>query len=213
MNEESSTRERRHQRTRDAILTTARRIVHEKGPDGLSMREIARRIDYSPAGLYEYFGSKEEIIGELCAEGFRRLTAHLLLPDPALPSLEYLLQQGLNYVAFARANADFFLLMFTTAPLFAPQGFVLGDAEVDSLEAVLLQSPAFLALFDGVVRAVREGALRDQPERPPFALAMTLWHAVHGAAMLEITVGHDLPSHQLTIEGTLRTVIAGMRVV
>ena len=51
-------------RTQQAILDAARAIIHEQGPDKLSMRAIADRIDYSPAGLYEYYGSKEEIIAE-----------------------------------------------------------------------------------------------------------------------------------------------------
>ena len=80
-----SPRAKRHQRTRDAILEAARHIVHEDGIGGLSMREIARRIEYSPAGLYEYFGSKEEIIDAICEEGFRRLT--MQAPEPNLRRL------------------------------------------------------------------------------------------------------------------------------
>lgn len=50
-------RERRAQRTRDAILEAARGIISKKGVEALSIRSIADAIDYSPAGLYEYFGS------------------------------------------------------------------------------------------------------------------------------------------------------------
>ncbi|NJN55580.1 MAG: helix-turn-helix transcriptional regulator, partial [Anaerolineae bacterium] len=58
--DELTPRERRHLRTKDAILDAARLIIKEQGADALSIRAIAEQIDYSPAGLYEYFGSKEE---------------------------------------------------------------------------------------------------------------------------------------------------------
>ena len=110
---ESSPRERRHEKTRQAILDAARKIIATEGTEALSMRAIAQRIDYSPAGLYEYFDSKEEIIGAVCAQGHRRLTEYMQRADPDLPPGELLLQLGLAYVDFAVRNPDFFLLMFT----------------------------------------------------------------------------------------------------
>jgi AcrR family transcriptional regulator len=56
MMDELTPRQRRHLRTKDAILDAARQIIAEEGADNLSMRGIAERIDYSAAGLYEYFG-------------------------------------------------------------------------------------------------------------------------------------------------------------
>jgi AcrR family transcriptional regulator len=44
-------------------------IIREEGPDALSMRNLAERIDYSAAGIYEYFSSKEEIIAAACELG------------------------------------------------------------------------------------------------------------------------------------------------
>ena len=69
------TRTRRQERTRRAILDSALAIVAESGPDALSMRAIADRIDYSAAGLYEYFGSKEEILNAVREEGMAQLGA------------------------------------------------------------------------------------------------------------------------------------------
>ncbi len=66
---------RRHVRTKQAILDAALEIVIQNGPAALSMRSLAERIDYSPAGLYEYFSSKEEIISAVCDEGQRMLYA------------------------------------------------------------------------------------------------------------------------------------------
>ncbi|MCB0105373.1 MAG: TetR family transcriptional regulator, partial [Caldilineaceae bacterium] len=50
MDETLTPRERRALRTREAILDAARKIISKDGVDGLSMRNIADAIDYSPAG-------------------------------------------------------------------------------------------------------------------------------------------------------------------
>ena len=63
MTEALTPRQRRHLRTKDAILDAARQIIATEGAEKLSMRAIAKRIDYSPAGLYEYFGSKDVLTG------------------------------------------------------------------------------------------------------------------------------------------------------
>jgi len=87
---ESATRQRRHEKTRRAILDAAGRIVARKGIQDLSMREIARQIDYSPAGLYEYFEGKEEIVQALCAEGHQQLSAYIRQVNEDLSPADYL---------------------------------------------------------------------------------------------------------------------------
>jgi AcrR family transcriptional regulator len=47
--EELTPRQRRAMNTRQSILDAAREIISERGVYGLSLREVARRIDYSPA--------------------------------------------------------------------------------------------------------------------------------------------------------------------
>ena len=44
---------------RDSILTAARRLFAEKGFHGVSIDEIARKVDVSPALLYRHFKSKQ----------------------------------------------------------------------------------------------------------------------------------------------------------
>ncbi len=86
----SQTRQRRHVRTKQAILDAALEIVIQDGPAALSMRALAERIDYSPAGLYEYFGSKEEIIAAVCDEGQRMLYEAMDRVNGGLPPVERL---------------------------------------------------------------------------------------------------------------------------
>lgn len=57
------------------ILTAAREVFEERGLDGASMREIAKRAGYTPGALYSYFDAKEEIYAALLAESLERLNA------------------------------------------------------------------------------------------------------------------------------------------
>jgi AcrR family transcriptional regulator len=181
---ELSPRERRQQRTYDAILEAARHIISEQGIDALSMRAIANRIDYSPAGLYEYFGSKEEIIAAICQQGHRRLTAYMSVVDKQLPFADYLLGIGMAYVEFAVQNPDFFLLMFTSVPASANAPL---SVETWLAHGALEEGSSFGLLLECIERGVAEGVLRIRPEQGIFEMAFAAWAIVHGIAMLRIT--------------------------
>ena len=56
---------------RQAILDAARDLFVTEGYRTVSMRKIAERIEYSPAAIYGYFASKDEIFFALVEEGFR----------------------------------------------------------------------------------------------------------------------------------------------
>lgn len=67
----------RHDRERQAItasiLNAARELFIAEGYQSASIRKIAERIEYSPAAIYSYFASKDDIFLALAAEGFHRL--------------------------------------------------------------------------------------------------------------------------------------------
>src|ERR1700742_2585026 len=71
----------RHERDREAvsraILDAARELFVAEGFQHVSIRKIAERIEYSPAAIYGYFPSKDDIFFALAEEGLH------LLGDPA----------------------------------------------------------------------------------------------------------------------------------
>src|SRR5205823_8500639 len=110
----------RHERDREAvrraILDAARELFVAEGFRNVSIRKIAERIEYSPAAIYSYFSSKDDIFFALAEEGFR------LLGHPAnegrreqLESLDPL--QRIRAVfwrvyEFSRQHPEYFALMF-----------------------------------------------------------------------------------------------------
>lgn len=192
--EDLTPRERRHQRTKEAILTAARQIINEEGLHALSMRAIAQRIDYSPAGLYEYFANKEEIVEQVVQIGHSRLCEYMERVDKTLPPAAYLTQLGHAYIAFAVANPDYFLLMFTTMPS-------AGETSPPNFEAMIgwlehhAQEPkdAFSLLLFGVQRAILAQVFTVPPTVSTLEVAYSHWAIVHGLAMLRITTMRPYP--------------------
>lgn len=108
----------RHERDREAvrraILDAARDLFVSQGYQNVSIRKIAERIEYSPAALYSYFPSKDDIFYALAEEGFR-----LLYGDRAsytaldsLPPLERIRAIFRRLYRYSVEHPEYFALMF-----------------------------------------------------------------------------------------------------
>ena len=207
--EELSTRERRHQRTHQAILDAARQIIAEKGVDNLSMRAIAKKIDYSPAGLYEYFGSKDEIIAAVCDEGNNRLVEYMGSVDPTLDINDYMLAIGQAYIDFAVRNPDHFTLMFNS-----PSGPRSTPHDPDAVMAQMAdEGSSFGILLRAIQRGIDEGVFKPKPGYGTLEMAHTAWAMVHGMATLRIgsLKGMPLDFDAIEREGRVRIGMALMQ--
>jgi len=107
----------RQQRDRDriqqAILTAARDLFITDGYRNVSMRKIADRIEYSPAAIYSYFPSKDDIFFALAEEGFRLLAQRLQdAIDKGSDPLGRLRRGLWAFYEFSKTNPEYFELMF-----------------------------------------------------------------------------------------------------
>ncbi|MFH1619697.1 MAG: TetR/AcrR family transcriptional regulator [bacterium] len=59
--------------TRARIIETTLRLISEKGPDAVSMRELSQKLGFTKPVLYYYFKNKEELIRAAFTEGTRDL--------------------------------------------------------------------------------------------------------------------------------------------
>lgn len=104
---------RQKEETRANIIKAAREIVKDEGWQGLSMRKIADKIEYTAPIIYEYFSNKEAILQELTCKGFCLLTKDLeeakkQVTGPA----EQLEAMWLAYWNFAHTNREMYQLMY-----------------------------------------------------------------------------------------------------
>jgi AcrR family transcriptional regulator len=181
-------RKRRRARTRQEILDAALELLHDKGPNELSLREIARRADYSPAGLYEYFENKEEIIIAVCAEGDRRLRAMLKAVPDTLPPDEYLIELGLAYIRYAKENEEHFMLNFSGFDVFRL------DQPVP-IKAILESDNTFNILIEAVTNAIDAGVIQARPDFGLLEIAYGLFGLAHGLAVLQLNNMKDIEFH------------------
>lgn len=172
-----SRRERNRQEMREDILDAARRLVTDTGIRALSMRGIAREIDYSPAAIYEYFPSKAHLQAALFFQGREGLAGRVrdavaALPADA-PAIARVRAAGLAYRAHALENAELYRLTFNN-----PEG----ELEPKS-EAGFEEDEGFRLLVDLMRTGIDNGELAAAD---PLHAALLAWSVVHGFVMLEI---------------------------
>jgi len=104
--------DREKQAVHESILTAARDLFVADGYPHVSIRKIAERIEYSPAAIYSYFPSKDDIFFALAAEGFARLDDAIRAvpshPDPIVD----LRSTWWAFYQFSKDQPEFFHLMF-----------------------------------------------------------------------------------------------------
>ena len=103
--------EREREALARAILDAARELFVAEGYGNVSIRKIAEKIEYSPAAIYGYFPSKDDIFLALAEEGFRILFAHTTVPSPSDP-IEGIRSGFLRLYEFSRVHPEYFALMF-----------------------------------------------------------------------------------------------------
>src|SRR5438309_3022544 len=110
----------RQERDREAvhrsILDAARELFVSEGYRNVSIRKIAEKIEYSPAALYGYFPSKDDIFYSLADEGFRLLhdgdSSELTSQFAALEPLDRIKAIFWRLYEFSRQHPQYFELMF-----------------------------------------------------------------------------------------------------
>src|SRR5262252_5967333 len=109
--------ERDREAVRRGILDAARDLFVSEGYRNVSIRKIAERIEYSPAAIYSYFPSKDDIFFALAEEGFRLLYntedgAALARELSDVAPLDRVRSIFRKLYAFSRKHPQYFELMF-----------------------------------------------------------------------------------------------------
>lgn len=113
---QSLTRADRQQQARDlmrrAILDAALELFVADGYAQVSMRNIAAKVGYSPAAIYSYFASKDDIFHALAEEGFRLLGASATTDAPSADPLDEIRIAPWRLYEFSKRQPQYFALVF-----------------------------------------------------------------------------------------------------
>lgn len=103
-----------HGQLREALASSGRALLEEKGIRGFTLRECARRAGVSHAAPAYHFASIDDLLAELAVQGFNELAAAMTAEvSRADASTSHLVAQGVGYMAFAAGNPALFQLMFS----------------------------------------------------------------------------------------------------
>ncbi len=159
---------------RELVIHSANQIVAESGLAGVSAREIARRIGYSPGTLYNLFDSLDDLILEVEALLLDSLDRRLSeLPEKGTAD-ERLIRLAHAYVSFSRENSKLWTLI-VQHPI--PQRSNVPAWYSERLERLVGRIEAALS---------NQGPLDNHPEACKRS-ARVIWAGLHGLTTLSTT--------------------------
>jgi len=172
---------------KEACVQAAREVIAEQGVEGLSLRDVARKLGISHQAPYRHFESRDHLLAEIMRRCFVDFADHLdhraggVSPDEDLGSM------GHAYLDYAQEKPLEYRLMFGT-PWPEPA-----------------QHPELIAnavhAFDILRNSLRE-TQGDTPEQQARADldALFIWSALHGMASIS---NADVMRHLVLAPGVI----------
>ena len=137
-------RQRQKKELRGGILGAAREIASAEGWQAVTIRKTAALIEYSPPVIYEYFGSKEEILLEVMRMGYaEQLRAVEAAAEAADGPEEALLAMGRAWLDSAFRSPDLYQVMYGlggvpfSATETRKEGEKIGSVMGEAIEGIL----------------------------------------------------------------------------
>ena len=159
-----------HGALRPALLKAAESVLADRGIDGFSLRETARRAGVSPAAPAHHFGDTRGLLTALATEAFQKFGDALEAGDPGGDRTQRIRAQGRSYVRFALAEPAKFDLMWR---------YTLIDRENPEYREA---SARAFTILDSLIRGPHATEHDDISAAPSIAC----WSIVHGFARLAL---------------------------
>src|SRR3954451_16858431 len=156
--------------TRESLLEAALRLLEERGPGALRVRDLSEAVGKSTMGVYTHFGSKQGLLEQLYLHGFSLLEDRLTTVPSAGNDEQEILAFALAYREFALENEALYGPMFERGtPDFVPSD----DSRM-----------AGLTTFEMLAERIAAW----QPDlADPAPKAHLVWAAMHGLVSIELT--------------------------
>ena len=163
-----------HGNLRAALVDAGAELARASGPDGVVLREVARRTGVSHNAAYRHFADRDELLAEIASlaaaqleQAMQRRLDGVRETDPAQRARARLRETGRAYVEFALSEPGLFTVAF--CPIETDDPSSMPDAAPYLLLGQVLDE---LVEAGAVSPAGREGA------------DVACWAAVHGLSVL-----------------------------
>jgi AcrR family transcriptional regulator len=171
-------KERDKQEMRERILDVATQMFLEDGYEKTSIRNIAEKIEYSPATIYLYFKDKDELFFAIHEIGFGKLLTAMQKCNSIKNPLKRLREMGAVYIDFALQNPEYYDLMFI---LRAPMNAIKEKHAEEQCWQCGMNT--FGLLMNTVNECIEQKAITVTN---PMIAGMLTWSTVHGLVSLHI---------------------------
>ena len=174
-----------HGDLRRQLIAAAEELILERGVDGFTLREAARRAGVSPAAPSHHFGDAEGLLAEVAYLGFREFGDALEAADKRGGGDPHsrLYEQGLAYVEFALRNPARFELMFRH-----------GKVDFSKHPALAAAGDRSFQILEDAIRAAT-ATPRGAPLSPDTSgYLMAIWSIAHGFSHLALGGELDNPA-------------------
>ena len=170
----ATTKPYHHGNLRAALVDAGAELARASGPDGVVLREVARRTGVSHNAAYRHFADRDELLAEIASlaaaqleQAMQRRLDGVRETDPAQRARARLRETGRAYVEFALSEPGLFTVAF--CPIETDDPSSMPDAAPYLLLGQVLDE---LVEAGAVSAAGREGA------------DVACWAAVHGLSVL-----------------------------
>ena len=178
----------------EALINEGSKLLAEKGIDGFSMREVARRAGVAVAAPSHHFGNAKGLLTAIAAEGFGKLADQMeLAAATSRDSEDKVVAMCQAYRAMGLSHPGYAAIMFRLE--------LLDESDQRFRE------PSLRA-FGLFAEALKQAASPSVDAVKISYAARMLWATMHGLVALDIM--EDREAEEL-IRFSVSTVLAGMR--
>ena len=158
---------------RERLCDVAERLFAEKGPDAVTMRQLAAELGVSPMTPYRYFTDKEDILAAVRTNGFNRFA----------DALERAYAAGHGVRAKGAAVGEAYITFAFEHPQAYKAMFDLNQPHEENYPDLVEAAHRARATQTAYVKdLIAEGILSGDPEE----IGRMFWAAAHGAVGLEL---------------------------
>ncbi len=156
------------------ILRATADLVELKGPDGVTMREVAERVGYSPTTIYLYYENKDDLLDSAVNRAFEWFGSQIEEAGAGLSNIQRIRNGAYAYVEWGIQNPGMYRLMFEHA-----------RTNVPSPETVTARRHSWKFTRSLIAEAVESGELGKIEDLD--AATNTIWATLHGLTSLSIS--------------------------
>ena len=170
----SERKERDKVEMRSKIIQAAIDMFLTEGYEKTSIRNIAEKIEYSPATIYLYYKDKDELLYEVQKQAFEKLEQEFAEKATSTEPFERLGQICRAYVNYGKNNPEMYDLMFI---LNSPMNCVRPE------DAWTNNADCFTVLFNCMAECMEKKLLRFDDL---MIGALSVWAMGHGLVSLDV---------------------------